>query len=381
MYCCVARLDFDLHDGRVVVPVDLSYAAIAIALFFAMNIGASGTAASMGAAYGSGAVNSKRVAMLLVGAAAFLGAVVGGGEVVKTISGGIIPSSLMVVEIVVIVLASSTLTLFAANLLGIPLSTSEVTVGSLVGVGLAYQALYVEHLLVILFFWLVVPLAAFSCAYLFGKWILRIESRWPDLQKPDSTGERWLRWLLAACGVYEAFSAGMNNVANAVGPLVGAGLMTSSDGVWLGGLAVAAGCLLLGGKVLETNGKKITSLSLLQGSAVSATGGSLVIVASLFGIPVPLTQATTCAILGVGTAEKGFRLWQKGIIKQIGMVWIVSPVSSLAVSFGLVHLFLRADLYILAALASVFVATLGTVGLMRLVRRENSSINDQGGGI
>ncbi|KZE52353.1 sulfate permease [Brevibacillus parabrevis] len=361
--------------------MDWSYVAIAIALFFAMNIGASGTAASMGAAYGSGAVKSKLLAMILVAIAALLGAVLGGGEVVKTISGGIIPVNLLSIEVVVIILASATLTLFVANLLGIPLSTSEVTVGSIVGVGLAYQSLFVGHILVILFFWSVVPLAAFIGAYVAGRAISRVERRWPDLQKSGSKGQRWLTILLVLCGVYEAFSAGMNNVANAVGPLVGAGLMSTDSGVWLGGLAVAAGCLLLGGKVLETNGKKITSLSLLQGSAVSATGGTLVIVASLFGIPVPLTQATTCAILGVGTSERGFVLWQKAIIKQILMVWIVSPVSSLVVSFAFVHLFLRSDVYTLVVLVSVFVATLGFVGLIRLIRRENSSINDQGGGI
>jgi sulfate permease len=358
-----------------------SYIAIAIALFFAMNIGASGTAASMGAAYGSGAVRSKRTAMWLVAVGALLGAVIGGGEVVKTIGGGIIPSSLLAVETVIIVLAASTLTLFAANLMGIPLSTSEVTVGSIVGVGLAYQSLYLQHLLLILSFWLLVPAAAFAGAYLLGRAIGRAERRWPSLQANGSPWERPLKWLLAGCGVYEAFSAGMNNVANAVGPLVGAGMMSTQSGVWFGGLAVAAGCLLLGGRVLETNGKKITTLTLLQGSAVSLTGGTLVIGASLLGIPVPLTQATTCAILGVGTAEKGFRLWQKAIIKQIAMVWIVSPVSSLAVSFGLVQLVLRSDMYMLTALASVFVATLGTLALMRLIRRENSSVNDQGGGI
>ncbi|WP_275296596.1 inorganic phosphate transporter [Brevibacillus choshinensis] len=358
-----------------------SYVAIAIALFFAMNIGASGTAASMGAAYGSGAVRNKRIAMVLVAVAAFLGAVIGGGEVVKTISGGIIPSQLMIVETVVIVLASATITLFGANLLGVPLSTSEVTVGSIVGVGLAYQSIYLVKLLIIVSFWILVPAAAFFGAYFIGKLIHRVDHRYPDLQRPGTASERWLRWLLVACGVYEAFSAGMNNVANAVGPLVGAGLMSTTSGIWLGGVAVAIGCLLLGGKVLETNGKKITSLSLLQGSAVSATGGTLVIVASIFGIPVPLTQATTCAILGVGTAENGLKLWQKGIIKQILMVWIVSPVSSLVVSFAFVHVFLRSDLYMLVVLISVFVATLGFVGLIRLIRRENSSINDQGGGI
>jgi phosphate/sulfate permease len=63
-----------------VVPVVWTYVAIAIALFFAMNIGASGTAASMGAAYGSGAVRNKRIAMLLVAVGAFFGAVLGGGD-------------------------------------------------------------------------------------------------------------------------------------------------------------------------------------------------------------------------------------------------------------------------------------------------------------
>jgi sulfate permease len=360
--------------------VTWTYIAILTALFFAMNIGASGTAASMGAAYGSGAIRSKRLAMFFVAGGALIGAVVGGGEVVKTISGGIIPTSLLSVHTVVIILASSALTLFIANLLGIPLSTSEVTVGSIVGVGIAYQTVFVQNLLVILSFWVMVPAAAFAGAFFLGKAIAAAEKRWPAL-RGAGRWERWLRWLLVACGIYEAFSAGMNNVANAVGPLVGAGMLSTSAGIWLGGVAVALGCIALGGKVLETNGKKITNLSLLQGSAVSATGGTLVIAASLFGIPVPLTQATTCAILGVGTAETGFRLWQKGIIKQILMVWIVSPVSSLVVSFGLVNLVLRSDVYIIIVIVSVFVATVGTISLMRLIRSENSSVNDQGGGI
>lgn len=49
----------------------------------------------------------------------------------------------------------------------------------------------------------------------------------------------------------------MNNVANAVGPLVGAGIMTVTNGIWLGGAFVALGAMLLGKRVLETNGKKL----------------------------------------------------------------------------------------------------------------------------
>ncbi|AMA74089.1 inorganic phosphate transporter [Aneurinibacillus thermoaerophilus] len=358
----------------------LTCAAIAIALFFAMNIGASGTAAAMGAAYGGGAIQNKKLAMLIVGAAALLGAVLGGGEVVKTIGGGIISSSILTVEIVIIILASATLTLFIANLMGVPLSTSEVTVGSIVGIGLAYKSLFVSKLAVIISFWIAVPLVSFSVAYVLGRLIKIAEVKWPHLSR-QGKWQRWLGRLLVIGGALEAFSAGMNNVANAVGPLVGAGLMSVSAGVWMGGIFVALGAVLLGGKVLETNGKKITRLSLLQGSAVSFTSGGLVIIASLLGIPVPLVQATTCAIMGVGTADNGFKLWQKRVIHQIAKVWIVSPVSSLVVAYAMVHLWLQPNPYVLIVIISVFITTLGLMNLSQTIRKEKSAIHDQRGGI
>jgi sulfate permease len=357
--------------------MSLAWLALAIAFFFAINIGASGAAASMGAAYGAGAVGRKIAALLLVAFSVFLGAVLGGGEVVKTIGSGLIPSDLLSVPIVLIILTGATSTLFVANLLGIPLSTSEVTVGSIVGVGFAYQALYFSKLLTIIAFWVIVPAAAFGAAYVLSRGVHRLEKRYPGLKQ----GGRWKRGLiilLIITGCWEAFSAGMNNVANAVGPLVGAGLISASSALWWGGLFVALGALLLGGRVLETNGKRITSLSLLEGSIVSGTGGTLVVMASLIGIPVPLTQATTSAILGVGTAQGGFQLWHKNVVVQIVKVWLVSPVLSLVVSYSLVHLLLHQNYYVIAVLLSMLVGTCGTLSLMKTVRQGKQSVHEGG---
>ncbi|EGL82779.1 phosphate transporter [Caldalkalibacillus thermarum TA2.A1] len=356
----------------------LTFLAIGIALFFAMNIGASGAAASMGAVYGAGAIRNKLVALLLVALAVFLGAVLGSGEVVKTIGSGIIPTDILDVPIVLIILVGATSTLFIANLLGIPLSTSEVTVGSIVGIGIAFQALYVSNLLYIVSFWILIPVAAFGVAYGLGKGVLWLEKRYPELKK----GGKWRKGLvvlLILTGCLEAFSAGMNNVANAIGPLVGAGLLGTTEAIWLGGAFVALGAVLLGGRVLETNGKRITSLSLLQGSIVSGTGGTLVVIASLLGIPVPLTQATTSAIVGVGTAENGFRLWQKNVIVQIIKVWVVSPILSLVVAYTLVHLILDPNPYVIIVLISVFVGTFGTLSLLKTIRQDKKSVHEQGG--
>lgn len=354
-------------------------AAFAIAFFFAMNIGASGTAAAMGPAYGSGAIKRKRVAMLLVGACAWLGALAG-GEVVRTIGEGILPPTVMQMEVVVIVLAAACFTLFFANLIGIPLSTSEVVVGSLVGAGLAYQALYWQYLLVIVSFWIVIPFAAFFLAFGAGKTIKKYQAHLPFL-RGDGKWHKPLTFILIACGCLEAFSAGMNNVANAVGPLVGVGALDVTTAVIAGGFFVALGALLLGGKVLETNGKHITNLSLLQGSTVSFTGGALVIIASIFGLPVPLTQITTAAIVGIGTAENGFVLWQKSVIRRIIKVWIVSPLFALAVSYSLILLFRSQDYYMLVVIVSVFIATVGAISLYRSVRQDKEQTMRDGEGI
>ena len=160
------------------------------------------------------------------------------------------PQEYITVKVVIIILISATSSLFFANLLGIPLSTSEVTVGAVVGVGIAYKVLFVNSLLVIISFWVIVPLVAFVIALVCGKFLYKLQIRGLLKDHPILTV------LLVLAGFFEAFSAGMNNVANAVGPLVGAGMMDVTTGIVLGGAFVAIGALLLGKRVLETNGKK-----------------------------------------------------------------------------------------------------------------------------
>lgn len=352
--------------------------AFIVSFFFAMNIGASGAAASMGVAYGSGAIPKKSMALLLCGIGVFLGSL-GGGEVVKTIGSGIIPSSILTVKIVVIILTAAAISLFAANIMGIPLSTSEITVGSVVGVGIAYQALYFHKLLFIVSVWIVIPIVAFSFTLAVGKWFLTLKRKYPQLEQG-----RWKKTfmaLLVVTGFLEAFSAGMNNVANAVGPLVGAGLMAVGPATIFGGLFVAAGALLLGHRVLETNGKKITNFSPFEGSAISGTGAVLVIISSLFGLPVPLTQITTSAIIGIGTAKSGMSIWQKRIVVQLLKVWFVSPIFSLVISYSLVKLLLDSDVYTVIAIFSVCLATLGVISLKKTVAEEERSLHEHGGGI
>ncbi|MFB3161672.1 inorganic phosphate transporter [Neobacillus sp. 179-J 1A1 HS] len=339
----------------------LTVIAVIIGLFFAVNIGASGAAASMGISYGAGVVK-KKLALLLCGITVFFGAWLGGGEVVKTIGSGIVPNSTFTVPIALIVLASAALSLFLANIFGIPLSTSEVAVGSVVGAGIVYQSVFVSNLAWIMVFWLLTPIAAFVIAILAAN-LLKIKTlkRWMEAPKAIPI----LSVLVVCMGLFEAFSAGMNNVANAVGPLVGADIMSTSSGIFWGGLFVAAGAILLGHRVLETNGKKITTLRLEEGCVISGTGAAIVTVASVFGIPVPLTQITTSSIIGIGFAKHGKSVLKKGIVVQLLTVWIVSPVLSMVLSYTLIQLLIEHNFYPIVAMAGVLISVFGVSSLMK----------------
>ncbi|TCZ78138.1 inorganic phosphate transporter [Paenibacillus albiflavus] len=345
----------------------LTIIAITIGLFFAMNIGASGAAASMGISYGSGVV-TKRVALLLCSIAVFLGAWLGGGEVVKTIGSGIVPSATFTVPIALIVLAASALSLFIANIFGIPLSTSEVAVGSVVGAGMVYQSVFLGKLVWIMMFWLLTPVASFMIGIL-ASYLLKNKrlTRWMKASKSIPI----LSTLVVFMGIFEAFSAGMNNVANAVGPLVGANILSTENGILWGGLFVAIGVLLLGHRVLETNGKKITDIRLEEGCIISGTGAGIVTAASIFGIPVPLTQITTASIIGIGFAKHGKSVLQKGIVVQMLTVWIVSPVLSMTLAYTFIQLLIEHNVYPIIVMAGVLISVLG---IRSLIKRQGHSI-------
>ena len=175
------------------------------AFFFAVNIGASGAAASIGIAYGSGVLKNKKVALLICGIGIFLGAALGGGEVAKTLGSAIIPEHLSVsANIALIILASASISLFLANISGIPLSTSEVTVGAIVGVGIAYQTLFIKTILIIVLIWLLVPLVSFLLVYFANKIIKIMDQKLYFLSKGN--WPRILAILVVLTGFLEAFS-------------------------------------------------------------------------------------------------------------------------------------------------------------------------------
>lgn len=317
---------------------------IAVVVFFALNMGASGIAPSFAAAYG-GNLLCKKNALLLFGLFVIIGAVVLGSNVSVTLGKSLLPKELLTSRTALIILISASVSLFTANILKIPQSTSQVTVTAITGIGLSLgfkQFNWNKLLFEIIPMWIVLPLLSYIFTFILYKMIYppRI-SNLHLYQKIFAHGKKIkFTSLLVSC--YVAFSIGTNNVANAVGPLFGAGLIGIFSGILLIAPLFSIGALLIGNGPLETAGKEIVPLGLVSSTIVSFVTATLLIFASSLGIPQSLVQLNLAAIFAVGCLKNGHKYTlDQHIAKKTFFVWIITPIISLAISYRLAKLFLK----------------------------------------
>lgn len=303
---------------------------ILLAAFFAMNMGASGIAPAFSVEYGSG-VLSRRAASLLFAFFVLLGAYFLGGRVVKVISGGIIPEELLNLQAGVVIFTATTLSLFLSNLFRIPASTSQITVFSIAGYGYFRGAVEWSLFARLVPLWFALPVAAFLLTYMLGRFLYPRIAGWEHGA---------IRFWDIATSCYTALSIGSNNVANASGVLVGAGVTSSSVASFSLAPFFGLGGLVLGKGNLESMGKKVTALDMVSASLVSLVTGTFLIGASVLGLPQSLVQLNSFAIFGFGVARKGkgMRKLGKKIIKRSFVIWTLSPILGFFVAFALAFL-------------------------------------------
>lgn len=314
---------------------------VIIAVFFAVNIGGNTSASAMGAAFGGGAITGRR-AVMLIAVFTFLGAVTGSSRIITTIGNIItIPDAaistraMMYISILVILTAGGMI--LVANLLRVPLSTTQATVGGVIGAGAYLATLNVPVLMLILSWWLAVAGISFGVAYVLGRSAYpRVLDRLADMRDIRRVN-RTLNALLVISGCYVAFSIGTNNTGVSMGLAVASGLDMLPAAV-IGGAAISAGALLIGPRVLRTVGKDITQLCNVKASMVSFTSGTLIIVSSLLGIPVSIAVTTTMAIVGIGASQCGYAItFRKGIVRDIVRIWVLAPLLAALVTFTLIR--------------------------------------------
>lgn len=306
----------------------------ALAVFFAMNMGASGIAPSFAAVYGGRLIKKKKIIILFI-IFVVLGAIVLGRNVSLTLGKNLLAKEFLSFDTALIIIFSASLSLFLANLLRIPQSTSQVTVGAITGAGLYFRHLYLKTLLFkIIPMWVILPFLAYIFTFLLYRIIYPPRHANLYIYEKLFAHEKKLRITAILASCYVAFAIGSNNVANAVGPLSGAGIIGIIPGLIMVAPIFGIGAGLMGKGNLDTAGKEIVPLGILSSTIVSFVTATLLILASLLGIPQSLVQLNICSIFAISSLKNGHKsTLDSHIARKTFIVWAITPLLSVAISY------------------------------------------------
>ena len=146
--------------------------------------------------------------------------------------------------------------------------------------------------------------------------------------------EKIFAYLQIGTACYVAFAHGANDVANAIGPFAAiVSVFKSGDlamkvpvPLWvlaLGGAGIVVGLGTWGYKVIETIGKKITSMTPSRGFSAEFATATTVLVCSKLGLPVSTSHTLVGSVIGVGLA-RGMAALNLGVIRSIVNSWIIT---------------------------------------------------------
>ncbi|WP_053948779.1 inorganic phosphate transporter [Halolamina sediminis] len=293
---------------------------IVVALFVGFNIGGSTTGPAFGPAVGSDAI-SKTGAAALMGVFFFVGAWTIGRRVVDKLGEELITSaSVFTIETSIVVLFFIGGALFVGNYFGVPASTSMTAVGSIAGLGVATGELDWAVMGEIAVWWVVAPIVGFWVSGMIGRYLYPRINQWVAINSsegplmeversgaiprpvsgPNTTRRELIGGIIViTIGCLMAFASGTSNIANAIAPLVGAGVDVNMM-ILLGCAAVAVGAFTIARRTLDTLGNDITDLPLTAAIVVAIVSSTIVIGLSAIGIPASFVIIATTSIVGLG---------------------------------------------------------------------------------
>ncbi len=196
----------------------------------------------------------------------------------------------------------------------------------------------------------------------------------------------------AGFGAYMAINIGANDVANNMGPAVGANALTMGGAIVIAALCESAGALLAGGDVVSTISKGIidpagfSNAKVFMWAMMAALISSALWVnlATFAGAPVSTTHSVVGGVMGAGIAAAGFAAVSWTTMGKIAASWVISPLLGglIAASF---LAFIKAKIIyqedkiaaarkwvpvLVGIMASAFATYLALKGLKRIVEIE-----------
>ena len=218
---------------------------------------------------------------------------------------------------------------------GIPSSSSHALIGGIVGAVLAKSgasALISGGILKTVAFIFISPLLGF----LLGSMMMVLVA-WVFRRARPSRVDKWFRRLqLVSAGAY-SLGHGGNDAQKTIGIiwmlLIATGYVSAADSsppTWAVVscyLAIGAGTMFGGWRIVKTMGQKITKLKPVGGFCAETGGAITLFMATAIGVPVSTTHTITGAIVGVGSVQRASAVrW--GVAGNIIWAWIFTIPAS-----------------------------------------------------
>jgi len=218
-----------------------------------------------------------------------------------------------------------------------------------------------------------IVIAALAAAVLFG-------------QQPTS----YIVVAAAAFGAYMAINIGANDVANNMGPAVGANALSMGGAIAIAVVFESAGALLAGGDVVSTISKGIIDPNTVADSrifiwammAALISSALWVNLATFVGAPVSTTHSVVGGVMGAGVAAAGFAAVNWPNMGAIAASWVISPllgglIAAMFLAFIKARIIYQDDKIaaarrwvpvLIGIMAGAFSAYLAVKGLKRIVK-------------
>jgi inorganic phosphate transporter, PiT family len=222
---------------------------------------------------------------------------------------------------------------------GIPSSSSHALIGGIVGAVIAKAGttkLISAGLIKVVAFIFVSPLLGFTLGSL-----MMVLVAWVCRRTSPLKVDRWFRRLqLVSAGAY-SLGHGGNDAQKTIGIiwmlLIAAGYSSVQDRmpptwvIWVCYLAIGAGTLFGGWRIVKTMGQRITKLKPVGGFCAETGGALTLFLATALGIPVSTTHTITGAIVGVGAVRNASAVrW--GVAGNIVWAWVLTIPASATVA-------------------------------------------------
>lgn len=206
----------------------------------------------------------------------------------------------------------------------------------------------------------------------------------------DTANLNYVVVAAAVFGAYMALNIGANDVANNMGPAVGANALTMGGAILIAVIFESAGALLAGGDVVSTISRGIIDpariaeprIFIWAMMAALISSALWVNLATWVGAPVSTTHSVVGGVMGAGIAAAGLAAVNWPSMGAIAASWVISPVLGGAIAAGFLALIKSRIIYredkiaaarvwvpiLLGIMAGAFGTYLALKGLNKVIR-------------